>query len=405
MRAPGALDKRLAELLDFETVALAAALRSPMVEAARQRWQATVRQFDQAEYLETLIAQFRTFTRYLDVPTGEPLNKAMAQSFFPYPSVIALKGDLVREQVRLAELDWQQTLRDTAVMAGEIYYEYQYQVRAEAATRDNAALVQDLVSVIEQRNRVGVASQADLIKIQTELERQRTMLKDLASGEHSSRAKLNGLLGRPPDSPLGPPMDKDMALPKGEEKALLEEANTLRQELSSARSRVKQMEIEIRMGEVMSRPLASQGYSLFERGMEPEASEGMPMEPYGEMRKAVDRPAYAQAEAYLAEMRKRLEAERAMLAQAEADTAALARSLTEELDIAQRGWQLASEIVLPQARSAFETTQAAYESSKMGFLDLLDSERMLVEAQLELHSARKMLNMAILNLAKVRGRM
>jgi outer membrane protein TolC len=161
----------------------------------------------------------------------------------------------------------------------------------------------------------------------------------------------------------------------------------------------------IRLGEVMNRPLASQGYSSFERTMMPEASEAESGMPYGMASKATDRPAYAQAEAFLAEMRQRKQAEQSTLDQLTAETRSMAHSWLKELDIAKREVTLVREIVLPQNRSAYETSLSGYSSDRINFLDLLDAERALINARLELDAARRDLNQTMVRYANVTGRL
>ncbi|MCB2156264.1 TolC family protein [bacterium] len=397
------LDETLGAQLELNEFLYALAIHNPSVKSARHRWKATLKQYSQAEFLETLVSEYRTFTRYLDVQTGKPMNKAMAQQQYPFPSTISLKGELVREQVRLAEIEWQKSLRDAVVEAGKDYFDYQYLVRAEASTRENLMLVQGLVDVVERRYGAGESSQPDLLRVQTELERQRTMLEDLRSKQKAVRARINAALDRAPDANLGGPAGTDLPEVTDDVKALMEEALAHRQEVRMQRAKVNRIGIAIRLGEVMNRPLFSQGYSTFERGMKPEASEDESRVSYGLMSKSGDRPDYARAEAYLAEMRERHAATKADLDQVRARTKALAQTVFEQAMIAQRQVDLIDQVVLPQSQSAYETTLSAYTSDRMSFIDLLDAERALIRARLEEHASRRDLNQALLELARTRG--
>ncbi|MEN6625829.1 MAG: TolC family protein [Candidatus Sumerlaeia bacterium] len=403
MRRPETLRRDLAATVTLKNLLLAVATNNPSINAARERWQATINQFSQADYLEELINEYRSFTRYLNVEAGQPLNKQMEQSFFPYPGAIALKGEMIRQQVRLAELDWQVALRDAAIDAGKTFYEYQYLARAAATTRENVDLVKSLLDVVNDRYRVGSASQADLLRLQTEFERQRNMLEDIEANRRSAAAGLNALLDRPPDAPLGPPEPNDMRMTSPTLSSLTAAALRNRQEVAMQEAKARRTAIAIRMGEVMNRPLASQGYSLYERGMMPEASAGGSMPPYGLKPKTQVRPAYAQAEAYLAEMRRRLAAEEATLAQVQAQTRSMAKTYLQDLDIARREVDLVDQIVLPQNRSAYETDLSAYTSGRVSFIDLLDAERALLTARLELDQARRDLNQALIRMPAVSG--
>ena len=401
---PTAREHALENRLDWDELIVAVALLNPAVHAAREEWLATSHQYSQAEFLEDLLREYRTFTRYLDVSPGEPLNKEMAKSYFPYPSTISLKGEMIREEMRLAELDWEQTLRDALVAAGELFFDYQFQYQGAATVEENVQLLDDLVNVVQDRYATGLASQVDVLRLQTELERQRNLLRDFESRQRSDAAGINAILGRPADAPLGRPGEEDLPYHVPSQDALMEIAKANRQEILAQQARVGRTEIAIRMGEVMNRPLFTQGYSTLERGMMPEASVAESASPFGATPGAQRPiPAYAQAEAYLAEVRQRLAGERANLEQVLADTGAMARTLLEQADIAHRQLVLVHEVVLPLDQSAYDVAQRTYTAGDVSFIDLLDTERALIQTRLERDESRRMQNEALVRLATVQG--
>lgn len=404
VREPDAMERALQQEVAWEELAPSIAVHNPSVKAAAEQWQATLYQFSQADYLETLVNQYRTFTRYLDVEAGKPLNKEMSKRYFPYPGALSYKSELIGEQARLARLEWEKALRDALLEGGRLFFEYQYLVRAEATTQDNIALLEDLLSVVEERYRVGEADQGDLLKMQTALERQRNMLDDLEDRQVAAAAGINALVDREADAPLGAPAMSDLAATEVETKTLVQRALTHRQEVRKQEARVKRAQAAIRLGEVMNRPTASQGYSVFERGMGPEASVGESKMPFGQMSKVEAQPGYAQAEAYLAEMRQRLQAQRSMLNQARSQTRAMARVWLQEYREARRELQLIEEIVLPQSQSAYDALQSSYAAGRSSFIDLLDAERALIEARLEQDAAQRDLNQVIVRQGAVTGR-
>ena len=455
LREEQAMNERLSKRVNWDELRMAVALHNPAVRAGRQSWQAALRQFEQADYLESLIGQYRTFTRNLNVEPGNQMNRQMAQNFFPSPSVIALKGEMVRWMARMANEEWQMTLRDQAVEAGQAFYEYQYLTRAIAVSRENIELAKDLLLVVEESYRAGSGSQANVVKLQTALARQENELRDMESMRAGQTAKINASLGRKANAPLGAPDDKDYPSLAIKLEPLVERALRQRQEIQMQQAKVERTKVAIRMSEVMNRPLASQGYSLLERGMMAEAAPepgGMEAQPqggemggdsgaqqsgskakggmggggsgrssseansapmggaqeesnpsFGLRAKSVPRPLYAQAESYLAEMRQRLGAEQAQLEQVIAQTRGQARMMLEELDVARREVELVRGEILPKSEFTYNTSRSAYTAGQATFLDTLDAERMLLETRMELQKARRDLNKAALNLAMTAG--
>ncbi|MGC9328368.1 MAG: TolC family protein [Candidatus Hinthialibacter sp.] len=398
------MNQVLSRQLSWSDLRLAVALYNPAVIAAGERWKAALFQYDQASFLEGLINEFRAFTRYLNVETGKSMNKQIVQSFFPYPGAISLKGELVREQVRIAELDWQKILREKIVDAGMHFYDYQYFVLAENTIQENISLVENFLKVVVNQVSAGMGTQADIIKVQTELERQKNMLEDFQSKQQALIAQINALINRDPNEKPGALQHFNDSSVSISTEELMDLAMKNRQEILTQKSKVARTSIAIRMGEVMNRPSASQGYSQLERGMKPDASVAESSMSFGLMTKTNVRPSYAQAESYLMEMRQRLEAERSTLEQVIQDTQALARSSLEDMNIAKREVSLIDDIVLPQNRSAYNATLGYYQSGDSSFLDLLDAERELIRARLDSHNAHRSLNQSILRLTAVVGR-
>ncbi len=377
---PAALEQAIDERLRWEDLRVAVALHGPGIQAARCQWVATLHQYDQAQYLEDMITQFRAFTNGLKIETGKPLHRERQKDFFPYPGTIALKGELIREQVRLGELEWRRTLRDAVVRAGKLYFELQYLIRAEKTAREDLELFNSLIAVLEERYRTGAASQAELLKLQNERSRHEDLIRDFSSLANAARARINAALGRSEALPLGEPQSSTLAeRPDGIE-TLMEDAQTGRQEVMLAEARVIRAQLAIRLGEVMNRPPASVA------GMKPH-------------------PAYAQAESYLAEMRRRLEARELELREARAQTEGMGRDALERLDESRRQVALIEDVIQPQTQSIYETTLSDYVAGRSTFLDLLDAERKWVRTRLELHRAHRDLNLSILHLAMVRGRL
>ena len=77
--------------------------------------------------------------------------------------------------------------------------------------------------------------------------------------------------------------------------------------------------------------------------------------------------------------------------------------MTERLDETRRQVDLIEKEILPRVRAIYDTILSEYIGGRVGFLDLLDAERQLIDTRLELHNAYRNLNVAILHLAMVRG--
>src|SRR5690625_4396271 len=73
----------------------------------------------------------------------------------------------------------------------------QIQIRIAQETLE---LVRDLVTLVETRYETARAGQADLLRIQMEEERLKTLISNLEEKAFATRARFNGFLGRDPDT-------------------------------------------------------------------------------------------------------------------------------------------------------------------------------------------------------------
>ncbi|MBI5090960.1 MAG: TolC family protein [Candidatus Hydrogenedentes bacterium] len=81
----------------------------------------------------------------------------------------------------------------------------------------------------------------------------------------------------------------------------------------------------------------------------------------------------------------------------------MSRMSVENVEIAHRKVTLIEQIVLPQSTSAYRIALDGYTAGDMSFLDLLDAERNLIMARLELEESRRDQDQTVLRLAGVRG--
>ncbi len=406
LRDTDRLDRQLADTLSWPTLRLAVALGNPRARAAREEWQATLHQYDQAEFLEGLVGQFSAFTRYLEIDTGAAPGQPMTREFFPFPGAIAYKGQMLRQMARQAELAWQLALRESMVEAGEEFYEYQYLVRAAATVQENIELLEDLAAVMEQRYRSGLITQSQLLRVHNQLDEERNRLRDLeVCCRLASQSRINALLGRDIDAALGLPADEDLAPWPDDFETLRRLALERNQEILVQRAGLELMSAAIRMGEIMSRPPGAAAAAAFERGMMPEAGADR-MAPSGlDPRPDAPGPAFAQAEAYLAESRRRLRADQLRLEDLERQTAATARAAFENLDIVRRRVVLLEQSILPRLETIHELSLTDFASDRIDFEELFGVESDLFANRLEAHEARRDLNLEIIRLARTAGRL
>jgi cobalt-zinc-cadmium efflux system outer membrane protein len=124
---------------------------------------------------------------------------------FPYPGKLKLQGQIADRGAEAAWWDYEQVRRQVTSDVKVAYYEYSYYTQALEITRKDKNLLQKLASISEELYKVGKGMQADVFRAQVEVSRIDQKLIVLRQQQETSRARLNTLLFRDPESPLPAP--------------------------------------------------------------------------------------------------------------------------------------------------------------------------------------------------------
>jgi outer membrane protein TolC len=197
-------------------------------------------------------------------------------------------------------------------------------------------------------------------------------------------AKINTLLNRRPDAPLGAaqPLEYlDVTLSLDE---LYDLGIEHKQEIQKQKVAISKMELMMEMAGKMSTPDASAGNSYFEaRTGIRSGTDMMPMT-FMTNRTANPRTSawFAKDDAYVREVEVKVDAMEQMITNMEDKTRFMIKMHHFGADTAKRSVALYENTLLPQAQQSLEAAFSAYQAAKVGFLSLLDAQRTLLNFSL-----------------------
>lgn len=182
---------------------------NPGVQAARARVEAQRRRVPQARALPdpVLTVGWAGDIKPFGVQRNDPSSyrSISATQGIPYPGKLKLRGQIADREAEAAWWDYEATRRRVVAEVKTAYYEYAYAEKAIEITLKNKDLLEKLAKIAEVRYRVGKGIQQDVLKAQVELSRLRQRLTVLEQQKKTAQVRLNTLLYRSPDAPLGPP--------------------------------------------------------------------------------------------------------------------------------------------------------------------------------------------------------
>ncbi|MBI5445244.1 MAG: TolC family protein [Deltaproteobacteria bacterium] len=371
-------------LEDLEVLAL---LRNRAVQTKEREFRAALEAYAQVENLDTILRRYSTFTAGLMGAVGGREDPGAIAARFPFPGVLALKGEVAEQEVKAAWEELEIARRRAVTGARRAYWELLYTHDARESMTRMLDLMENLRSATTSRYEAGQTSYQDLIRVGIEQEKTREELVTMGRMQGNMESEIRELVALAPDFAIGLPARHHGAggVPAldGLNRAALEK----RQELRRMRAMVGKMERMIEMQETMIYPPYSLGLSLRDPneisrvgkagGMGGEAGGGDPSFPTttsASMGEGLPKmPWFGLEDAYLRETRQKLAAQRKELEMEELATVLGVRQAWFKLDKAVREGGLYEDRVRVLTESALEASNRGYSTGKVMFADVIEA--------------------------------
>jgi outer membrane protein TolC len=373
---PLAADASLDEVLEY------AYLSNAGLKVRWWAWQAALEQIPQDASQPTTLSltysqMFEKRETSWSQTTFGASNDPMAN--LVWPGKLKTAGRRALENARAAGHRFEAARLDLRARVVTAWFEYALQAETTRVQETDLAFLETIVEVTEARVRAGAAPQQDVIKARTQRDLARNRLETTRSKAPGRRADLNGLLNREPLAALNPPRElpDPRAFKETDEEIL-------------ARLAERNPELEALAREARGR---KEAVSLMRQQYIPDLGLGASGDAGGTVRSimgmlTVPFLRYPAIEASIAQAKAELEMTRAMRRQMEHDLKAKAVLLLYDLRNADRQATLYQTAILPQAEQVVDATRAAYTAGRVPAIELLDSQRMRLEARLMLAELR-----------------
>ena len=368
-----------------DTLRLDAALEmarevNPMLQAARLRADMAAARISQAGALPDPQLSLGLMNR----PAGDfgrtdqpmTMNNVQLTQRFPWPGKLGFAEDRAEHLAEAEALDAQDLERRLLARVKSLYYRLAYMDRALGVMDDTRNLLRDFLQVSSARYAVGSGLQQDVLQAQVAVAQMTEDITVMAEDRVAMAARLNALLGREATEPvaalqLPPPA---AALPPAPQ--LMEMAVERRPGLQAARRRVQAAEAGYRAARRALYPdiTVSLGY-----GQRPQFDD------FVTLMFGISIPIWAGSKQL--PMRQEMKAMQSMEEARELDVYnETYAELTELRAQAERARNLAGlygTSVLPQARSAVESSLSAYQVGEVDYMTLVSNEMTVNRYQIE----------------------
>lgn len=385
--------------------------RNLQIQAAKKEWEAALQKIPQVEALPDPVLSYSLFGQSIETRLGPQRNKISISQQIPFFGKLGLKGEVAAHSAGVLEQQYSIVKADVIYKVKDAYFSLYLIDNTIRINQEEKAVLSRLSRIAEKKYETGQAGQQDALKAQLAVSRVAEKLLSLQQVRKTVASKLNFLLNRDADSPIGE--TAEFAVPEitvGLEQ-LLDWARVNRPELRRAQSVIQKNKESLKLVKKDSYPdfRVMLDYIDIGAGTTTQMDDGRNawMASIG-----INIPLWrkklraAEAEAAL-----RIKASEDSHENLENETLSQITALFFEVSTAQEQIDLYEFSLLPQAEQALKASEVGYLAGKVDFLNVLDSERMILMikngyykilaelgkslAELERLAGKDLLNMAV----------
>lgn len=357
---------------------------NPGLQAFRNRYRAAREQVPQASALPDPMIQATHFVESIETRNGPQENAVMLNQKLPWFGKLRNRERAATAEAGALENAYRNRQLELIQRVGTGFYEYGYIESAVELTRENLQLLKELEPTVEARVQTG-GDLNPLLRLKVEIGRLNDRLQSLRETRVVQSAMLRRELALAGDEPLPWPEWEIPGRVEPDPRALLDGMLSTHPELRMLERKLDSAAARRELARLESYPDITLGVQYNQIG---DPSGAMSATDGGEdawgVTAALNLPIWAgKNRATRNEAREREQAveqefeDRRHMLRSELATA------LSKLEDAQRRLDLYGTELLGLARQAVENSRASYEGGRTGLLEVIDSERTLLDLQLQ----------------------
>lgn len=364
--------------------------QNPRVRESLARYRAALQRIPQARALPDPVLGVTQYVRTPETRVGPQTTMLSVSQRLPWFGKLTDQGDVAAKEAEFMREMYEAQEAEVVRQVKQAYYDLAYLDRALAITQEDQALLENYETLAQTRYAQGIGLQQAVVKIQAEITRDRNRLETLRRLRVDAEAALNQLLDQPPDSPIS--QVNVAARPSVDLQAdrLYAVGRDRRPEVSAAVAQIERSEKRIDLAKRQYWPDFTVGAGLVNVGGRNDAAGRLAPPPENgkniySFSVSLNLPlSRRKFDAGVLQATEELQASREGYRDVVNDTERSIRSVQFRLRTIQEQLSLFEGALVPQAEQALRSAEAAYATGQLGVLDLLDSERMLLDVRLGL---------------------
>ncbi len=375
--------------------------KNPEILAAKKRWEASKAKVPQAKSLDNPNLGL-TFEK---IPRGTlKLDKTMAEDrmlsitqMIPFFGKLSLKGKIAVVESQMVASEYKQKEIEVINSVKNAYYDLFMNDKEIELSEQSLALLRGIVKIALGKYTIGEIAQEELFKLNLEVARLSNAILNLKQERRAKETRLNTLLNREPELPVGAPELTENLFFQVDIKSLYRETLLNQPELIIFSYAIEKNKYAKSLAQRSFFPDLMAG--LVQRGITSGAigpwdlmlSFSVPFWFWTKQR-------YEVKEA-IANLEEAEAAYKAMQNKAFVET----KDLATKIEIAKNKINLYKTSLMPILESSIASSLAAFSSGKGDFMLLVDNQRMLIETKMEYFKALVEYNTNLADLERAVG--
>ncbi len=355
--------------------------QNPQLEVAKYKYEASKSRIPQASSLEDPQFEYKydKITASMDaVMEGNtaPMRTFGVSQAIPFPTKLILRSQIAVKESQMAYEDYREKEKEVISQLKSFYAQLVFIYKSIDITEENKSFLEQLAKKAANQYSVGKSRQEDALKGQLEIAKMENELIMLEQRRQVTQAKINVLLNQDPSTELGKPEITEVKEYKFNLEDLNKSAGENRPELKAFKFALERAQKTYSLAKQGYLPDFMIKYERMIRDNEPKEWAGMV---------GISLPIWfwQKQNFNVKEMQKEVKAMEAEFRNKQNMALLEVKEAFSEVEALKKLAILYKTTYVPQAEQLLKSSSAGYEANQTDFLNLLDSERMVLDFKLD----------------------